>query len=94
MSGSSGCGSFGFWRSALPSGLFGAYDAAVVEDARRLRFLRRRSDPEFLEIVDIPVPDLAPVVPPPVPLRRSRRVLGLGAEYEEIEPPRHRRRLV
>ena len=93
MSGSSGCGSFGFLRSELPAWLFGEYDINAAESARRLRFLRRRSDPEFLEVMALPVRALAPDLSPPVPLRRSRRVLGLGAEYDTIEPPLRRPRL-
>ena len=87
--------SCGFSRSSLPVSLFGVFDGASAESARRSRFLRRRLDPEFLEVVRVQVPVAAPVsvvvdvedetaVSPPSSLRRSRRVAGLGAEYDEV----------
>ena len=93
MSCSSGCGAYCFLRAGLPVWLFGEYDAAAAESARRLRFLRRRADSEFLEKVILPEPAPAPASSPPVSLRRSRRVLGLSPEYETIEPPHRRPRL-
>ena len=105
MSGSTGCEAFGFFRSSLPVALFGAFDAASAEGARRSRFLLRRRDPEFIEIVRMPEPVVAPVVividdddvveveVPPVAPRRSRRVRGLDAEFDEIVRASCRRRL-
>ena len=97
MSGSSGCSGDGFFRSELPVALFGGFDAEVAEQARRLRFILRRRDPEFLEIVvGIAAPvegpgALLPVLPPALP-RRNRRVRGLEAEFDEVVAPASRRR--
>ena len=93
MSGSSGCGGDGFFVTELTVELFGVVDVVAVERARRARFLLRRRDPEFLEVVSgsaaaPPLPE-----PQPVALRRSRRVLGLDAEYEEVVPIPRRRKL-
>ena len=91
MSISPGCCAFDFARADLPVSLFGEFDAAASETARRQRFLRRRADSEFLEKVVVPV-SRASASPPPVDLRRSRRVLGLPAECDLVEPPRCRRK--
>ena len=98
MSGSSGCGGDGFFLSDLSVELLGVSDAVAVERARRARFLLRRRDPEFLEIVlgmvaPADAPGSSPPGPRPVALRRSRSVMGLEAEYEEVIPDPHRRRL-
>ena len=97
MSGSSGCGGLGFYVVDLPVELFGVPDVVAAERARRARFLLRRLDPEYLEVISAPSapaagPELLPPVPQPV-LRRSRRVLGLEAKFEEILPDPRRRRV-
>ena len=64
------------------------------------RFLLRRQDPEYLEVVS-PVVSAAAVSasvapsPAEVPdvLRRSRRVRGLEAEFEGLSPVARRPRL-
>ena len=100
---SSSSDSCGFYRSSLPVSLFGVFDGASAENARHSRFLRRRLDPEFLEVVRMPVPITDPVLVvadsddeapalPPSSLRRSRRVAGLGIEYEEVLRVSRRRR--
>ena len=69
MSGTPGCGEGVFLRSELPVGLFGAYDGVGAERAHRARFLLRRQDPEFLEVIPhvaAAAPVDVPVAPPPV----------------------------
>ena len=77
--------------------MFGGFDGEAAEAARRTRFLLRRSDPEFLEVMKVPVPVAEPalvaVEPPPSLPRRSRRVRGLDAEFEEVVRVARRRRL-
>ena len=91
MSGSSGCGDYCFLRRDLPEDLFGVFDTASAERARRIRFLLQRSDPEFLEVLGTV---FAPAPPVAVsPLRRSRRVLGLAAEFDDVAPPARRQRV-
>ena len=70
-----------------------------AERARRARFLLRRSDPEYLEVLvaafvpvvvvdddDDEVPGAPVAVVAAVPPRRSRRVRGLAAEFDEVPP--------
>ena len=91
MSASSGCGGEGFFVTELSAEMFGVADIEAMALARRTRFLLRRRDPEYLEIVSIAaVPPPPPPVLPPVGLRRSRRVLGLAAEYEEVATRRRK----
>ena len=100
MSGTPGCSGGAFLRSGLPACIFGSFDATGVEHARRERFLRRRQDSEFLEVI-APVysvsADLAPAVVVSVDVvvlpRRSRRLLGLDVEYESLAPVPRRPRL-
>ena len=94
MSGSSGCGGEGFFVVDLPVDLFGVPDVVGAERARRSRFLLRRADPLYLEVISAAfVPVAVPAPLPSAPVRRSRRVMGLDAEYEEILPASRRRRL-
>ena len=105
MSGSPGCPAFWFSRASLPAAVFGVHDAALAECARRRRFLLRRRDPEFLEVFSsvrvvadggaVEVVAVVPVVEvagAPVGVRRSRRVAGLDAEFDEVlRGPRRQR---
>ena len=98
MSASSGCGGGVFLRSELPVEWFGVYDDVGAERARKARFLLRRRDPEFLEVIQSAAAHAdGPVAPPPavlpVSLRRSRRVLGLEAEFEGLAPAARRCRV-
>ena len=92
MSASSGCAGEGFFVTELSVELFGIADVEAMVLARRTRFLLRRQDPEYLEIISTaaaspPSPEL-----PPAGLRRSRRVLGLSAEYEDVAVRRRKLR--
>ena len=83
------------------------HDVELAENARRRRFLLRRCDPEFLEVFSslrvavggegVFVADAEPVDAgvgaAPVGVRRSRRVAGLGAEYDEVLRGPRRQRL-
>ena len=107
MSGSNACEEFGFYRSSLPSALFGCFDQAAADRARRVRFLLRRRDPEYLEVLKVHVSDSGPsavgdvaavaAVAAPAgsegEVRRSRRVRGLDAEFSEILRASCRRRV-
>ena len=107
MSGSHVCEEFGFYRSSLPTALFGCFDQAAADRARRVRFLLRRRDPEYLEVLKVPVTgsesaavgDVDAVVVSAAPagsggeVRRSRRVRGLDAEFSEILRASCRRRV-
>ena len=108
MSGSPGCPAFWFVRSSLPLSIFGKHDEGAAEAARQRRFILRRRDPEFLEVFSdlrvCVVPAIGEVgagdvgcavgvAPVDSGLRRSRRVLGLDAEFDEIVRGSHRRRL-